>query len=1276
MKKETKRLGLLGTTSFCSAVLTGVLATALTGGVAHAQDTAPKTTEAEPSKDIQEVVVTGTRIKRPQFDGTIPGIQVTKEEIVQRGFTNAYDVVMSQPIVSSGASPYGNNGGQTSSLGMAFADLLALGPQRTLTLVNGRRVVSSNAATLFVSGNYAGSQVDLSGIPTQMIDRVDTLTVGGAAAYGSDAIAGVINYIIKDKYVGTEARVSYRASDKGDASRYSFSFLHGRDFQDGRGNIALAYEYNKTDALYADARPWIIDTATAVTNYANGSKRNPNFVPNAIIDVTGQNNGAFLRTADDGINSNAYAYNSRSSTVWPSGIVFSPNTTVGTTTTAGLTCPGTTLATGTGGFGATTCVWGTTPLGFTAASQLVPGTPNGNGLYGTFASGTFPNFAPTSLPTGVTAASVFSRYGITPPTGLTTAQLNTLAVNVLQSKLPTMREYLAANPNTDINLILGTLYPNMPRVANTDPATKNLFPFIAKPVRFNANGEAENYSFANLSPTQQGVFGAAQNGFDSSYYNLLQNEQTRNIVSLFATYKINDDLTFYTQNILSRTETVLPRNTASANSVTSTGTETSSLIMNISNPYLSDASKALLTASNAVATNGSFVFGRTNQDILGDNPLFGKTNTSNFTQGLKGNFELAGHPWQFDASYTYGKSDGSVEFKGIKDLEYQLALDVVKVGNDIVCRAKSTPSSYLGKTLSGTANNLVDVIQPDGRVAKIAFQPKVTQDMIDQCQPLNPFGYGKMSDAAKAYVTANQTYAFENVQTFLQGSATTDIFQAPAGPVGFALAAEHRTTENKYRVDEISQFGRTRSASIARTDYETQATELGMELNIPVFGGDFTLPFVRSLEINPSVRWSRQKGSAPDYYAQSSVAGQVGRLVQPNYQGDTAQIWSLAGTFSPIKDISFRGNMTRSIRQPDGVELFLGGQPAFTTPTDPCTLTQINSSSNPTVRKANCVAELIRYGYATTESQANTFLNTYAPASLSLLGARFGNSGLRPETAKSWTAGFVLAPRWVKNLRISADYVDIQVENMLTRVSLNDLANFCYDSPSYPDNSATYGNSTCLNFTRYGVEKDGNGQTRIDPITGQPFTAAPNTNLDFTIKEGWQSTYLNLAKQNVRSVNIVVQYRFDIADTFGLKGNWGRLSLNSNAYRTLEYSYTPSGQPADLQDYVGGWDYPEWQTNSTIGYSRDKFSTSLNINTVSSTVYKNGGVDYTLEAYPYLNRDGYAIYNLFVGYDITDKAEVRLNVNNVANTRFVDERVGSIYSSIGRTFQVSLFAKF
>ena len=379
------------------ALLTGAAVAAVLGGHAHAQ-------EAAPAQTVTEVVVTGSRIKRPQFDGTIPGVQVTKEEIIQRGFNNAYDIVLSQPMVYAGASPYGSNGGQTSSLGTAFADLLGLGSQRTLTLVNGRRQVSGNAATLFVTGNNAGSQVDLGAIPSQLIDRVDTLTVGGAAAYGSDAIAGVINYIIKDKYVGSEARVSARTSEQGDANRYSFSVIHGENLMDDRANLTLAFEETKTDALYADARPWTLDAATGVTNAFNGSKRNPNFAANAAIDIAGLNNGAFLRNTDDGIPSTAYAYFTRNSLQYPSGIAFTP-------TSSTAACPTTIV-------GVTACLLPTGSVSST--SQLVPGIPTGNGLYFTNApSGTFPNFAPTSLPTGVTAAAVFARYGVTPPTGYT-----------------------------------------------------------------------------------------------------------------------------------------------------------------------------------------------------------------------------------------------------------------------------------------------------------------------------------------------------------------------------------------------------------------------------------------------------------------------------------------------------------------------------------------------------------------------------------------------------------------------------------------------------------------------------------------------------------------------------------------------------------------------------------------------------------------------------------------------------------------------------------------
>ena len=1216
----------------------GVAASAIVGGVAYAQETTPA-----PNTALSEIVVTGSRIKRPQFDGTIPGVQVTKEEIIQRGFNNAYDIVLSQPMVSSGASPYGSNGGQTSSLGSAFADLLGFGPQRTLTLVNGRRMVSGNAATLFVSGNFAGSQVDIGGIPAQLIDRVDTLTVGGAAAYGSDAIAGVINYIIKDKYEGAEARVAYRASDKNDAARYSFNAIYGSNLLNDRANLSIAFEYTKTEALYADDRMWTLDTATAVTNAFNGSKRNTSFSPTAAIDVAGLNNGAFLRTADDGLPSTAYAFNARSGLQWPSGVAFQP-------TTASGVCPQNII-------GVTACINGGGSLAFVSStSQLVPGIPTGNGLYATTAaSGTFPNFAPASLPTGVTAASVFAKYGVTPPTGLTTAQQNTLAINVLQSKLPTLREYLAQNPNTDINLIIGSLYPNLPRVANTDPATRNLFPFIARPVRFNDAGEAVNYSYANIGATEQGTLGVAPNtkGNDASRYTLVQNAQTRKVATAFATFDITDHLTFYSQNIFSSAKTVLPRQSASSNAVTSTSVETSGLVLSIDNPYLTATSRQLLRDSGAVSTANNFIMSRTNQDILGDNPMRGTTDISNMVQGLKGDFDLLGRNWVWDASYTWGRSSGRVEFTGIKDVEYALALDTTRdASGNIVCRAKTNPSAYLGKSPSGVSAGIADIYLPNGMIAKQSFTPTVTQGMIDSCAPMNPFGFNQMSAAAKAYVTAQQFYAFENTQTFLQGSVSGDLFNLPGGPVGAAVAAERRTIDNYYWVDNISQYGRTRSAAIARTEYETSAEEYGIELNIPILGPGFNLPFAERLEINPAVRWSKQDGSAPTF------VNALGKTIEPTYEGDMSKIWSLAATFQPIKDIAFRGNITRSLRQPDGVELFLGGQPAFTTPADPCTVANIGSGVNPTARRANCIAAVKAAGYATTDTEAANFLNSYTPSAVSLQGARFGNMGLKPERGESWTVGVVLEPRFIEGLRASVDYVDIDLKDQLSRVSVDQLAAYCYDSASYPDNVAQFGTNTCAAFARYTVGTE------------------PASNLRFALKDGWSSTYLNLAQTGLRAANIVINYRKSVAELFGSQSDWGRISINSNLYRILESSFSGTGNPADTEQYLGSIGTPRWQSNTTFAYSLKKVTTSLNVGTVSDTIRFNGATPATIEQNAYLQRKGYAIYNLFLSYGLTDKINLRFNVNNVADKRFEDERDGTIYSTTGRTFQFAVNAKF
>ena len=171
-----KRNHLFGTT-----ILAGLIAASVPAWGQTAPQPAPAASQAqnqdeqneENASEVEEVVVTGSRIPRPQYDGVIPGVQIDEKSIEERLFTNAGDILNDVPLVGGGASLSGTNGNQTASLGVTYIDLLNLGTARTLTLVNGRRFVSNNSATIFVAGNESGSQVDASTIPVALIDRVD-----------------------------------------------------------------------------------------------------------------------------------------------------------------------------------------------------------------------------------------------------------------------------------------------------------------------------------------------------------------------------------------------------------------------------------------------------------------------------------------------------------------------------------------------------------------------------------------------------------------------------------------------------------------------------------------------------------------------------------------------------------------------------------------------------------------------------------------------------------------------------------------------------------------------------------------------------------------------------------------------------------------------------------------------------------------------------------------------------------------------------------------------
>lgn len=228
---------------------TGVaaLSMAVFAAPAYAQDEGAPAEEEASAASGTMIVVTGSRIERPEVEGAAPLVaSVGEEELEDRAFTNIADALNEVPGFGT---PVSSAGGQSSfSVGQNFVNLFGIGSQRTLTLVNGRRFVSSNTASNF-GGASAGLQVDLNALPISLVDRIDVLAVKGATTYGSDAVAGTVNVILKDDFEGLEANAQLGIFEAGDGESISASVTTGGNFADGRGNIAVNFEYDKQNGV-------------------------------------------------------------------------------------------------------------------------------------------------------------------------------------------------------------------------------------------------------------------------------------------------------------------------------------------------------------------------------------------------------------------------------------------------------------------------------------------------------------------------------------------------------------------------------------------------------------------------------------------------------------------------------------------------------------------------------------------------------------------------------------------------------------------------------------------------------------------------------------------------------------------------------------------------------------------------------------------------------------------------------------------------------------------
>ncbi len=201
---------------------------------------------------VEEVIITGSRIARQDYIANSPVSTVSSEAIQATGATNTEEVMNRLPQVVPGFSAASNN----PSDGTATVDLRGLGPTRTLVLVNGRRI---NPATRL-------NAADLNTIPTALIERVEVVTGGASAVYGSDALAGVVNFILKRDFEGVELGGQYGISKYGDNETYNGYALVGANSPDGKGNVtAYLSIYDRSRVLPNSDRPW------SLTSNAGGS---------------------------------------------------------------------------------------------------------------------------------------------------------------------------------------------------------------------------------------------------------------------------------------------------------------------------------------------------------------------------------------------------------------------------------------------------------------------------------------------------------------------------------------------------------------------------------------------------------------------------------------------------------------------------------------------------------------------------------------------------------------------------------------------------------------------------------------------------------------------------------------------------------------------------------------------------------------------------------------------------------------------------------------------
>ncbi len=480
----------------------------------------------------------------------------------------------------------------------------------------------------------------------------------------------------------------------------------------------------------------------------------------------------------------------------------------------------------------------------------------------------------------------------------------------------------------------------------------------------------------------------------------------------------------------------------------------------------------------------------------------------------------------YEVYANYGRTDNSTTslFDVLPD-RFFASIDAITGPNgQPICRSDIDPTPYPG-------SEFFPVIGP----GFFTFTPG-----DGTCRPTSILnGPNSVNAEALDFFTAPTTTRSRIEQLVFSAQIAGDtesFFNLPGGPVQFALGAEYREEKSRTEFDSLDLgllpagspagaegtfVGEIDDRQSLTFDGSTRVENTSGEFDVKEVFGELRIPlladrsFFHELSVEGAARYS-------DY---STIGG--------------AFTWSVSGIYAPVRDLRLRGTYSQAIRAPNIFELFSPQQGTVFRPADPCDQANIDAllaagDPNAQNRVANCAADVGP--------------NFSDPLTARFPGTTGGNPDLEEETAKTYTVGAVLAPRFIPGLTLSADYYNIEIENAIAAVSSQDIVDNCYDSATFP-------NQFCTLFER-----------------------GPNGGLSFL-----RQTQINFGKIETAGVDVSAGYNLVLGlNRFSLRGtvNW---------VEKLDFFFDP-GDPTLVDPELQELGRPEWSGVGSLTYGRGPFS--------------------------------------------------------------------------------------